>query len=56
MSNLLGDPKTGRTLEENVTFIAQKEWGKLQKVMWVIQQVPYLPALTIHQIQGHYVY
>ena len=31
MSDLLGDPKTDRTLEETVTFIAQKELGKVTK-------------------------
>ncbi|MCG8047535.1 MAG: hypothetical protein N0E48_18225 [Candidatus Thiodiazotropha endolucinida] len=31
MSDLLGDPKTDRTLEETVSFIAQKEQGKLTK-------------------------
>ena len=55
MSDLLGDPKTYRTLDETVTFISQKEPGKLLKVQWVIQQVPHLQALKIHQIQGcHY--
>ena len=49
MFDLLGDPKTDRTLEETVTFIVQKELGKVQ---WEIQQVPHLQALKIHQIQG----
>ena len=31
MSDLLGDPKTDRTLEETVSFIAQKEQGKVTK-------------------------
>ena len=31
MSDLLGDPKTDRTLEETVSFIAQKEQGKATK-------------------------
>ena len=31
MSDLLGDPKTYRTLEETVTFIAKKELGKVTK-------------------------
>ena len=30
-SNLLADPKTDRTLEKTVTFIAQKELGKMTK-------------------------
>ena len=55
MSDLLGDPKTDRTLEETVTFIAQKELGKVTKSAVVIRQVPHLQALKIHQIQGcHY--
>ena len=31
MSDLLGDPKTNRTLEETLSFIAQKEQGKATK-------------------------
>ena len=31
MSDFLGDPKTDRTLEESVSFIAQKEQGKVTK-------------------------
>ena len=31
MSDLLGDPKTDRTLEETVSFIAQEEQGKVTK-------------------------
>ena len=31
MSDLLGDTKTDRTLEETVSFIAQKEQGKLTR-------------------------
>ena len=31
MSDLLGDPKTDRTLEQTVTFIAQEELGKATK-------------------------
>ncbi len=31
MSDLLGDPKTNRTLDETVAFIAQKEQGKITK-------------------------
>ena len=31
MSDLLGDPKTYRTLDETVTFISQKEPGKVTK-------------------------
>ena len=31
ISDLLGDPKTDHTLEETVTFIAQKEQGKVTR-------------------------
>ena len=42
-------PRQTGHLEETVTFIAQKELGKVTKS--VIQQVPHFQALKIHQTE-----
>ena len=48
MSDLLGDPKIDRTLEETVSFIAQKEQAtKPQKLQSAIQLVPCVLCVQI---------
>ena len=55
MSNLLGDPRTHSTLEETVTFIAQKELGIGTKRAVGDSESATSSSPQTHQIQGcHY--